>query len=409
MRSYNFMDDRVIIVGAGIIGSATAYHLKRMTPSLDVLLLDKNKQVGRGNTAKSAALYRNIFTSSISRKLASNSIEFYKTIPEQVRMRQLGYLWLFSENQWDLKEKIINSLDKENFDINILSKEEILSKIKINTEKECFFKGIHKGLLGKNCGSLSATSLAKFYASEFKKIGGKIKLGAEIKSIALSTRKDSFPSWKPTKIEFLLDQMDNEYYANRYLFALGAWTHNLLAKIGIFSGVLPKKRQLFGLSINPSDFLKFVEFSPVIILPTGGVYIKPVLNKDTIIIGGANDLGNPYGMEETPQTDNEYFFNALEPVLKHYFPSLKYKLFTGWSGYYSYHIPDGNPVIENESNIFWTSGTSGSGIMKADSIGRIFAGKILGLEKVELFSGESFLTNDLSLKHRKIVREDLII
>ena len=52
-----------VIVGAGVVGAATAYHLKRLSPDSRVLLLDRENRVGAGNTAKSAALYRNIFSS----------------------------------------------------------------------------------------------------------------------------------------------------------------------------------------------------------------------------------------------------------------------------------------------------------------------------------------------------------
>ena len=52
-----------IIIGAGIIGSATAYHLKRLNSNLDILLIEKNQRAGFGNTAKSAALFRNLFSS----------------------------------------------------------------------------------------------------------------------------------------------------------------------------------------------------------------------------------------------------------------------------------------------------------------------------------------------------------
>jgi len=96
--------------------------------------------------------------------------------------------------------------------------------------------------------------------------------------------------------------------------------------------------------------------------------------------------------------------------LNHYFPQLKdYSLFSKWAGYYAYYWPDKNPVIEKVSNIQWVSGTSGSGIMKADAIGRITAARSLDLKEIELFDETKFQVTDLSLKKRKVDTEELII
>jgi len=48
-------------------------------------------------------------------------------------------------------------------------------------------------------------------------------------------------------------------------------------------------------------------------------------------------------------------------------------------------------------------------IMKADAIGRVAFGRVLGMEKVELFDGTEFATTTLSLKHRQVDPEELII
>ena len=67
----------VIVIGGGVIGTSSAYHLKRMNPQLKILLIDQFNRIGAGSTAKSAALFRNIFSSSISRSLTNSSIKYY--------------------------------------------------------------------------------------------------------------------------------------------------------------------------------------------------------------------------------------------------------------------------------------------------------------------------------------------
>jgi FAD-dependent oxidoreductase domain-containing protein 1 len=52
---------------------------------------------------------------------------------------------------------------------------------------------------------------------------------------------------------------------------------------------------------------------------------------------------------------------------------------------------------------------NGSGIMKADSLGRIAAGRYSGLDEVELGHGGCSKVTDISLKNRAVPREDLVI
>ena len=194
-----------------------------------------------------------------------------------------------------------------------------------------------------------------------------------------------------------------------FLFATGAWTHDLLSGIGIFTGVLPKKRQLFGIKLDDVEQITDRDSLPAMILPAGGVYIKPLLKGKMIFVGLADDLGRPYSLEDSDPEIN-FFRTDIEPVLNHYFPHLAdYELRSSWAGHYSNHWPDKNPVVENISNIYWSGGTSGSGIMKADAIGRITADKLLGNGTSVLFDGSSFRVSDLSLRERDVEPESFVI
>ena len=46
-----------VIVGAGILGSATAYYLKKETLTSNILLIDNYPACGQGNTSISNACY----------------------------------------------------------------------------------------------------------------------------------------------------------------------------------------------------------------------------------------------------------------------------------------------------------------------------------------------------------------
>ena len=57
----------VLVVGAGIIGLSSAYHLKQNHPELSVLIIDRAPAAGQGDTAKSNAAVRDTFTSYLNR------------------------------------------------------------------------------------------------------------------------------------------------------------------------------------------------------------------------------------------------------------------------------------------------------------------------------------------------------
>lgn len=134
-----------------------------------------------------------------------------------------------------------------------------------------------------------------------------------------------------------------------------------------------------------------------------------MLDRNILIVGCADDLGQPFLMSD-PEPDVLYFQNAIVPVLTHYFPQLSdHKLSLKWAGYYDYHWPDMTPVIESVANLTWVGGTSGSGIMKADAVGRIAAARLQGDEEAVLADETRFRVSKLSLRDRDVEKEDLII
>jgi glycine/D-amino acid oxidase-like deaminating enzyme len=408
----NAMNLDYIIVGAGVIGSSIAYHLKSALPDGKILLLDRNHIAGAGNTARSAALYRNFFSSRTSRMLAESSIKYYLGLGDKVQLKPIGYLWLFSEEQWTASQKAIEQLDPQKNEFEILDRAAVTDILRLNSDAKAPFPEVNAGIYCHMCGSINGMALAQHYASEFKSLGGDVNFDTDIKSFILTGQKSCYAPWDDVRVSGITDQKGNTYYGEQFVIATGAWTHDLLAPVGIASGVLPKKRQLFALSIKIPDQLLVHPDSdkkPAIILPAGGVYIKPVLERNMLIAGCADDLGQPFLMSD-PEPDVRYFHNAIEPVLNHYFPKLlDYKLSLKWAGYYDYHWPDMTPIVESVANLTWVGGTSGSGIMKADAVGRIAAAGLQGDEVAVLADGTRFEVSRLSLRRRDVEREELII
>ena len=94
------MDCDILVVGAGILGLSSAYHLKKLNPDKEVLTIDRMGSPGQGNSAKSEGGYRNLFSSDVNYLLADSTIEFMHyldgVLGYDFRMDQIGYLFLYS-------------------------------------------------------------------------------------------------------------------------------------------------------------------------------------------------------------------------------------------------------------------------------------------------------------------------
>jgi glycine/D-amino acid oxidase-like deaminating enzyme len=153
--------------------------------------------------------------------------------------------------------------------------------------------------------------------------------------------------------------------------------------------------------------------------------MKPVKSNNSIWIGGGNVIGKPFEItdardilqENNPldsvEADPRKYEYDLYLLLSEYLPVLKdLPLTSCWAGFYAMNTMDKNPVIFKPKGIKGlmcvTSG-SGSGIMKADAVGRIAEALYNGKQYAELFGGKEFKVSRLGLTQRDVDKEDFII
>ncbi len=72
----------VVVVGAGITGASTAYHLMKRG-GLSVLLLEREAPAA-GGTGKSAAIIRQHYSSPVLSRLTAESIEIFRAMPDEL-------------------------------------------------------------------------------------------------------------------------------------------------------------------------------------------------------------------------------------------------------------------------------------------------------------------------------------
>ncbi len=396
-------EHEVLVVGSGILGLASAYHILRQHHhGLDLRILDMFNGPGRGNTARSAAAYRDIFTSPVNRRLAQGSIHFYEIIQQRERnlgLRNIGYLWLITEAQFIKNRDALDYMGHAGVVFEVLDRFD-LAKHLFGLE----LGDIDRGILGARCGILNQNNLTDFYYKEAVRLGAKVSFDMKATGLVLDGNGDIVGVKAGSK----------EIRAKKVIIANGAWMGELMGTAGIEIPVVPKKRQLFSVRAKGEGLKKLYQSKgfnshnliPFTIVPEGA-YLRPAAN--SFILGYADEDRAP-GIEDSPKAEREFFDERVLPQVAKYFPAFKGAVpEQSWAGHYGYHPPDNLPFVEDIKGAILVGGDSGSGIMKADSLGRIAAGLYASRREVELGDDKFFLVEEIGLHKRTLEKEEFII
>ncbi len=435
----------VIVVGAGVLGVATAYYIQKNNPDKRILLIDRLSAPGQANTAMSAAAVRNMFASSTNQLLTDTSIKFFEHIQEEMghelMFEKVGYLWLLGEEQFNHESVKLwmERMERSGVHFRVYNKEELKELIPgLNTDfsndEEAELMNLREvayGLFGADCGVLDPTRLVDFYYEEFKKISHvKPRFGVNVTRLLLEADpKLDLPGepfvWQFKRVNGVVTDKGEVLRAETTVLATGAWANELLDPIGMNSLLKAKKRQLFVIHAQDKkdllDLLYTKGFNelgciPFVILPTAGaggsVYFRPQLEEKGFWIGCGDKLGRAYDYVQTEDYANSeisYYELSLYPVLSKYFPAFAdVKPVGGWGGGYSYS-PDAIPTVYKENGVIVVNGASGSGIMKSDALARIADALYRGQPEAELYGGRKIPSDALSLKHRQVEPENVVI
>ena len=422
-----------VIVGAGILGLSTAYHIKKKNPNAEILLIDKLGTAGQANTAKSAGAFRCLFYSRTNFTLADSSAEFYRHLQDDLgmnlKLRWAGYLWFFDEEGYRQMQPVLKDLAEKGFEYKEYDENELAEKLSIQTnftgDEEARLMGlgnVYKGVFIPKAGFIDVDSLVRFYELEFVKLGGKIQYGTEVKNIVVEPRE---PLGIPSEPFFWQDSRavgvntnQGMIRAKKTIVAVGAWLPLLLDPLGVECYIKPKKRQIFSVKAKTDSLKKLLrikDFSsvgclPFTILPKPSVYLKPALEEDAFWLSYGDEFPRAFELEEDPQPEENFYRYGIYQVLVKYFPQFKdCQPFSAFAGLYAINTLDGQPIIFEENDLMIVGGASGSGIMKADAMGRIAAALYSGEEYAMLYGDREFKVSDLGIKNRHVEPEKLVI
>ncbi|MBD3160216.1 MAG: FAD-dependent oxidoreductase [Candidatus Lokiarchaeota archaeon] len=430
----------IIVVGAGILGVTSAYYLQKNNPGKDILLIDKMAAAGQANTAMSAAAVRNMFSSNTNQLLTDTSVNFIDHIQNEigydVTFEKVGYLWLLSKDQFDHPSvrRWIERMRGADIHCRVHEKDELKDKIPaLNVDFEgdeeaelMNLEEVEYGLFGGDCGVLDPTSLVEFYLDKFKDISNvSPRFGVNVERLLLEAVPTlDLPGeplvWQNKKVNGVVT--DNTILrADTVVLATGAWSNELLDPIGMDGQTKAKKRQMFVVHSEDNEDLQSLLFTegfndmgvlPFTILPSAGVYFRPQVQEEGFWIGCGDKVGRPYHyIQPKPElaAEQAYYENSVYPVLSKYFPVFaNSRPVNSWAGAYNYS-PDRIPYVYKKHGVLVVNGASGSGIMKADAMGRICDALYRGEKEAQLYGDRSIPSDALRIDDRKVETEGVII
>ncbi len=454
----------MVIVGAGAFGLSSAYHLIEDLPGLSVLVVEARSRPGEGSMGASAAMVRDVFSSRDNHLLARNSIAFYRRIMEEheeLRSPQPlldlhGYLWLLPETELRQYTSIVTE-SGGSIDARPMSLDEVESCPGLTVAPARWYEGdeaepplpIAGGLFGRNCGAVAPEMLANFYFEQARSRGVEFVFDTVVQRLSFEGREKILLHDR-SKMPFAFQQQmkgrlrisrvhfgdGRSVRADTVIVAAGGWAEKLLHPLGVATACSSRPQILCSVSgpfvdellrweppVDAIDTDQGRTRFPFLILPTGAT-LKPVYRERQLWLGCVNTISHPIGAREDPTVDGrldysmaemgdrDAFATDLVPAVSPYLPRFdtnEVRLENSWGGYYNFS-PDGLPVVEEESfGVLFVGGDSGSGILKADSLGRLVAAQYEGKTEARFFTGETYRVDRLSLDHRVVQQERIIL
>ncbi len=373
----------IIIIGGGIIGGSTLYHLAQLGYPGRVLVLEREDALSKGSTALSAGGFRNIWTTPINMQLTSYSIRKLKSFREDlgipIGFDQRGYLFCQYEEtfddakaygaEWEKNGVHIEFLDAAGVEKKVPGLRSGVDHIDSEVNEVLGMKPIVGGVFGPDCGSFDPSAAAQGYFERgLEGFAGRAELRL---NTAVSKLQIVDGKYRGVELE------DGSVIESGKIFvAAGAWTNELLERSGVSGSdlppVIPLNRMLFITNLPPIEGFEHI---PMTIIDRG-IYFRP--EGPNLMIGRA-DPDTPASFDTAPSS--QYYEEEINYWLQERIPGMeRCRLMSMWGGLYDTNHVDHNAVLGEHphyANLHFATGFSGHGAMEAPAAGLALAESLM--------------------------------
>ena len=342
--------DRIVVIGGGIAGIATASEL---ADDFDVTVVEQEFQPGYHSTGRSAAVLHLAFENDVVHRLTRIAELFYRDPPPG--FERLGdpidhVAFDISENR-DLVESFVDNWIERCPWLALLDSRELHSRAPLLNKHNVV------GALDTRSMRLHVDAIMQGYRRLFAEKGGSFLTSRRVLEI---DRHASY--WRLT-----LDQVDT-IEADVILNAAGAWADEIAAMAGLRPiGLQPRRRT--GVIVDPQ---RDCSNHPMCYRASGGIYFKP--EGLLLMVSPADATDSPPCDAQPEELDVAIVIDTLNKCTE---LDVERPVNT-WAGLRSF-VPDAQPVVgfdRNDDQFFWVAALGGFGIQTAPAYSKIAASLI---------------------------------
>jgi sarcosine oxidase subunit beta len=370
----------IAVIGAGVHGASTAFHLSRR--GISTIVFDRGSPAG-GPTGQSSGIVRSYYTNPFMAEVARDSTQFFSEFAHRTGGGECGYrrtggIYLHGEVDVEHVRQTAEVLTK------LVIEHEVMSVPQLAERFPGFdLEGVAMGVWEERAG------YADPHRTTLDLLAAASRSGSEVRSYSQVTRIKE----KSKSVGVLLAD-GTEYEVGRVLIAAGPWTAPLLGQLSD-QVPLTVERHVVGVLGQSSPITSFA-LPHVLIDVVGGYYSRP-LEPDQFLLGPLAPSGEVDPDEFSAQvTDLEFAWLADRAVRRVPSRSLAAAR-SSWASLYDVS-PDWQPVIGQVSeHTFVDAGTSGHGFKLAPALGEYVARLLMddADERLEQFSPFRFAEGSL--------------
>jgi glycine/D-amino acid oxidase-like deaminating enzyme len=373
----------VLIVGGGIMGSATAYYLMRSAPHLKTAVVEMDPSYSKASTTLSMSNARIQFSFQPNVEISLYAFEAFENFEEEmevngnrpsIQYRREGNLFLVDEKGRRAAENALKMQQSLGCDVEWWSTDKIRERFPLYNPE-----GYEGATFGAKDGHFDAYGVLMGYRAKA------ISLGAEfIHGEVTEITKDG------KQVTGIRLKSGENLKAPNVVNCAGAWCTGIARTAGVELPVEPVKRQVFALDtkVKPDGPL------PLTYIPSG-LYFRT--ETGGLILLGKSMPEDPVGFDFS--WDDKRFTELLWLELVEFVPDFEYlKLVRGWAGLYAMNRLDENAILGEWPELkgfYLANGFSGHGLQQAPAVGRYISELIIGLPHamdLSIFGPERILT-----------------
>lgn len=357
---------RAVVIGGGVVGVSTLYHLAKKGWTDSVLI--ERKELTSGSTWHAAGLLP-LFNMSYSvGQIHKYSVQFYQDLMEETGMdtgiRIVSNIRLArSQDRWDEYEYYMGIADTLGINVRKITNEEIAERWPyVNTD------GLLGGIEHPDDGYIQPADLTQALAKAARDRGGKIHRNTEVTAI---TQQDD-GTW-------LVETDQGSIECEHVISCSGNFARKTGKMVGLDVPVIPVEHQYIVTEAHP-EIQKFrAEGGPELCVLRESDSAWYMREEAHGLILGPYEKGAPCCYVDGPDEDSEYelFQEDLDRLMPHIETAVERVPYFGEAGIKKVYngaiayTPDGNPIIGPAPGLkgFWLNEGHSFGITAAGGAG----------------------------------------